>query len=184
MGAKTNIFNYLAVLRMDMNVFNVPRTARAVGTSMNVKYVSRINGETFVSIAVQAVVTAVTQAADVLMGVMINIFSCIVTQKMDMNAFSVYRSVQAVQTTRNVKLASRINGETSVSTVVQVVVTIVTSTADALKVVMIIILNYIMNQRMDMNAYSVYRTAQVALTATNVTLASQIHGETYVSIVV
>ena len=126
MGAKTNIFNYLAVLRMDMNVFNVRRTAQAVQTTINVKHVSQINGETFVNTVVQAVVAAVTQAADVLMGVMINIFSCIVTQRMDMNVFSVYSSAQAVQTTRNVRLVSRINGEISVNTAVQVVVTIVT----------------------------------------------------------
>ena len=126
MGAKTNIFNYLAVLRMDMNVFNVRRTAQAVQTTRNVKHVSQINGETFVNTVVQAVVAAVTQAADVLMGVMINIFSCIVTQRMDMNVFSVYSSAQAVQTTRNVRLVSRINGEISVNTAVQVVVTIVT----------------------------------------------------------
>ena len=111
---------------MDMNVFNVRRTVQAVQTTRNVKHVSQINGETFVNTVVQAVVAAVTQAADVLMGVMINIFSCIVTQRMDMNAFSVYSSAQAVQMTRNVRLVSRINGEISVNTVVQVVVTIVT----------------------------------------------------------
>ena len=110
---------------------------------------------------------------------MIIILNCIVTQRMDMNAFSVYRTVQAAQTTRNVQHVSQINGETFVSIVVPVVVTIVTQTVDALKVAMIIILNYIVTQRMDMNAFSVYRTAQAVKTTRNVKRVSQINGEIF-----
>ena len=116
---------------------------------------------------------------DALKGAMIIILNCIVTQRMDMNAFSVYRTVQAVQTTRNVQHVSQINGETFVSIVVPVVVTIVMQAVDALKGAMIIILNYIVTQGMDMNAFRVYRTAQAVKTTRNVKLVSQINGEIF-----
>ena len=60
MGVKTNIFNYIVVLRMDMNVFNVHRTVQAAQTTRNVKHVSQIDGETFVNTVVQVVTTIVT----------------------------------------------------------------------------------------------------------------------------
>ena len=60
MGAKTNIFNFIVVLRMDMTVFNVRKTVQAVQTTGNVLLVSQINGETFVNTFVQVVTTIVT----------------------------------------------------------------------------------------------------------------------------
>ena len=58
---------------------------------------SHLSGETCVSTVVQAVVTEVVMwITDVLKGVMINTFNFIVTQRMDMNAFNVLRTAQAV----------------------------------------------------------------------------------------
>ena len=88
--------------------------------------VSRISGVTCVSTVVQAVATVVSGIMDVLVGVMINIFNYIVTLRMDMNAFNVRRTARAVLTTTNAIHVSQINGETFVSTVVPVVVTLVT----------------------------------------------------------
>ena len=58
--------------------------------------VSRISGVTCVSTVVQAVATVVSGIMDVLLGVTITIFNYIVTLRMDMNAFNVRRTAQAV----------------------------------------------------------------------------------------